>query len=145
MGAAAIAAGVITGDKLVADAIGAREINVSSLMADSALVGAIKAAHIDVDDLFAAEATFGKVTTNHLAADVGANLDISSNESIVLRVSAAELERFLRFTAVGGLVLATSNTTNYLQLLSSAINLYLQGDKVFYVEGPDVGAGRSGH
>jgi len=79
-----IASNTITGGNLVQNTITARELNVSSIFADSALIGAIKAANIDVADLFANNAFINTLTTTLIQSDIGDDLDISGNSSILL-------------------------------------------------------------
>lgn len=76
-------------DKIVGGSITARTLNASDIFANNATISRLIAQHIDAEELFANEATFGKVTVDHLASSVGANLDLSSNQSIILRSAKA--------------------------------------------------------
>ena len=87
-----IADNTIPGTKIIEDSITARELNVSSIFADAALINAIKAANIDVADLFASEAYVNNLHTSLIQSDIGVSLDISSNESITLKVDKSMYE-----------------------------------------------------
>lgn len=86
---AKIAGNSLDGSKIVTGSITAGQLNASSIFANDATIQNLIAANLDVNTLFARQATFGKITTNHLASDVGANLDLSSNQSIILRSAKA--------------------------------------------------------
>jgi len=72
-------------EKLIEGSITAGLLNVQQIFADTALVKAIKAANIDVADLFANNAYIAALRTNIINSDIGAALNISSNEAIRLK------------------------------------------------------------
>ncbi|MDL2206271.1 hypothetical protein LJC33_05100 [Eubacteriales bacterium OttesenSCG-928-N13] len=113
----------IPAGKLIENTISAREINVAELFADSATFGAIKSANIDVADFWASTANIGKVTTNMLASDVGANLDIRSNETIQLLVNS----NYVRLTDAG-LVISTNDPNNHFRVLITENSVQIQQD-----------------
>ena len=89
-----IANSTINGDsKIIEGTITARTLNVQDIFANSALIKNLIAANIDVDTLFAREATIGKITTGEIAAELGRSLNLSSNESITLKVQGEVAEQ----------------------------------------------------
>lgn len=76
----------ITGDKIVANAITANEIASRTITSNEILAGTITGAEIAAETIEGANIKGGTITTGHVASDL-ANLDLSSNEGINLRVS----------------------------------------------------------
>lgn len=77
----------ITGDKIVANAITANEIASRTITSNEILAGTITGAEIAAETIEGANIKGGTITTGHVASDFGKTLDLSSNESINLRVS----------------------------------------------------------
>lgn len=77
----------ITGDKIVANTITANEIASRTITSNEILAGTITGAEIAAETIEGANIKGGTITTGHVTSDFGKTLDLSSNESINLRVS----------------------------------------------------------
>lgn len=110
-----IALNTVSGDRLIAGTITARELNVQSIFADEALIGAITANNIAAGAINTNHLEAGSITTNKLASDVGANLDLSSNQSVSIKV-ATEVEE-----AVGEAIGYRIEVRSTSDILSSSI------------------------
>lgn len=81
-----LAAGAVATDKLVAGAVTANKLAASSVTADKILAGAVTAEKLAASGITADKIAAGSITAACLSADVGQELDLSSNTSIVARV-----------------------------------------------------------
>lgn len=92
-----ISANTITGDRLVVDSITAREIASKTITANEIVAntitaseiaaGTITATQIASNTITAAQIAANTITVSQLASSVGSGLDISSNTSVITKVS----------------------------------------------------------
>lgn len=101
----AITQKTITADQIIAQGITADCLNVDEIFSNEALIGKVTSRNIDVAELFASSATAGVIHTSNIAADVGKELNLSSNQSITGIVSQ-EVKDAIGFRVE---VVATSN------------------------------------
>ena len=82
--------GTLNGDdKIVGGSITAKSLAAHTITANEILAETITGNEIAANTIEANNIKAGAITTNHLASDVGANLDLSSNQSIILRSAKA--------------------------------------------------------
>lgn len=82
--------GTLNGDdKIVGGSITAKSLAAHTITANEILAGTITANEIAANTITGNKIAAREITTNHLASSVGANLDLSSNQSIILRSAKA--------------------------------------------------------
>lgn len=82
--------GAVTAAKIVAEAVTAEKIAAGAVTANKILAGAVTADKLAANAVTADKIAANTITTQQLAASVGSDLDLSSNESINLKVGAVE-------------------------------------------------------
>ena len=82
--------GAVTAAKIVAEAVTAEKIAAGAVTANKILAGAVTAEKLAANAVTADKIAANTITTQQLAASVGSDLDLSSNESINLKVGAVE-------------------------------------------------------
>lgn len=82
--------GAVTAAKIVAEAVTAEKIAANAVTANKILAGAVTADKLAANAVTADKIAANTITTQQLAASVGSDLDLSSNESINLKVGAVE-------------------------------------------------------
>lgn len=82
--------GAVTAAKIVAGAVTAEKIAANAVTANKILAGAVGADKLAANAVTADKIAANTITTQQLAASVGSDLDLSSNESINLKVGAVE-------------------------------------------------------
>ena len=90
IGANAIAAGVITGDKLVAGTITSAQLATGSVTANQIAANAVGANAIAAGIITGDKLVAGTITTTQLSSTVGSGLDLSSNESVNIKVGTVQ-------------------------------------------------------
>ena len=85
-----LADGAVTAAKIVAEAVTAEKIAANAVTANKILAGAVTADKLAANAVTADKIAANAITTQKLAASVGSDLDLSSNESINLKVGAVE-------------------------------------------------------
>ena len=87
----------ITADKIVAHSITANELAAQTITANEILAGTITGNEIAAASIAGSNIKAGTLTASHVTADFGEDLDLSSNQSVVISV-----EKALEDMSVGG-------------------------------------------
>ena len=134
----------IAADKIVAESITAAEIAAEAITANQIAANTITAGNIQAATITGNEIAAGTITTDNVVANFGNSLDLSSNESVNIKIgeatadlaSAADVEEIQSYFTFGtDLTIGKTDSPMQVSISNTQIDFKDSGSTVAYING----------